>query len=105
MKPDDGVTRVTETIVGLISRWDGKTAESIVALGFDVERMRRQVSSASSWGVCKAGEAIAGDGSRESTVKLSCERGTLAGRMSIDPASHRLTSLDLVPTRDQRCVP
>ena len=50
-------------------------AESLGAAGFDVERLRRQVSAASAWGTCTVGEAVAGDGSRESTVKLSCERG------------------------------
>ena len=76
-----------------------------MASGFDVERMRRQVSAASAWGTCKMGEAVAGDGSRESTVKLSCERGTLSAGISLDPSTHRLTNLELAPTRDQRCVP
>ena len=36
------------------------------------------MDAAAAWGTCKIGEAVAGDGSRESTVKLSCERGTLS---------------------------
>ena len=51
------------------------------------------------------GEAVAGDGSSESTVKLSCESGTLSVSVSLDPNTHRLTNLELAPTRDQRCVP
>jgi hypothetical protein len=51
------------------------------------------------------GEAVAGDGSRESTVKLSCDGGTLSVSVSLDPNTHRLTSLELAPTRDHRCVP
>jgi hypothetical protein len=97
--------RAGETVLGLMSGWDGKIAESLVAPGFDVERMKRQVGAASSWGTCKMGEAVAGDGSRESTVKLSCEGGTLSLRLLLDPNTGRLTNLELAPTRDQRCVP
>ena len=100
-----GATKAIETIVGLVGAWDGKVADSLVAPGFDVARLRRQVSAASAWGACKIGEAIAGDGSLESTVKLSCERGTLSLGIALDPETRRLTNLELAPTRDQRCVP
>ncbi len=88
-----------------MSGWDAKTAETITSTGFDIERMRRQVAASSSWGSCKLGDAVGGDGKRESAINLSCERGTLVARLSLDPATNKLKSLDLVPTRDQRCVP
>ena len=97
--------KAIETILGLRNVWDGKVAESLVAPGFDVARMKRQVGAASAWGACKMGEAVAGDGNRESTVKLSCDGGTLSMGVSLDPNTRRLTNLELVPTRDQRCVP
>lgn len=105
LPPSPEAVKAIETILGLMNAWDGKIAESVAATGFDVERMQRQVGAASAWGTCKMGEAIAGDGNRESTVKLSCERGTLSVSMSLDPNTRRLTNLELAPTRDQRCVP
>ena len=97
--------KAIETIVGLRNAWDGKVVSSLVAPGLDIARMRRQVGAAAAWGVCKMGEAVAGDGSSESTVKLSCDSGTLSVSVSLDPNTHRLTNLQLAPTRDQRCVP
>ena len=105
LPPGPEAVKAVETVLGLMNGWDGKIAESLVAPGFDVERMRRQVDAASSWGTCKMGEAMAGDGSRESTVRLSCDRGTLSLGMSFDPITGRLKNLELAPTRDQRCVP
>jgi len=105
LPPGPEATKAIETIVGLMNAWDGTVADSLVAPVLDVARMRRQVSAAASWGTCKVGEAVAGDGRRESTLKLSCERGTLNAGVSIDPNTGRLTNLELAPTRDQRCVP
>src|SRR6185295_9812323 len=100
LPPGQEVVKAVETILGLMKGWDGKLAESLAAPGFDVERMKRQVGTASSWGTCKMSDVVSGDGSRESTVKLSCERGTLSLGVSMDPGTHRLTSLELAPTRD-----
>ena len=105
LPPGPEAVKAISTIIQLMSSWDGTMAESLGAAGFDVKRLRRQVSAASAWGTCTVGEAVAGDGSRESTVKLSCERGTLSAGISLDPSTHRLTNLELAPTRDQRCVP
>jgi CubicO group peptidase (beta-lactamase class C family) len=105
LPPDAEMTKTIETILRLMTDWNPKTAQTLIAPGFEVEQMRRKMSAASSWGSCKAGEAIGGDGSSNSAVRLVCAGGTLAARMSLDPVTHRLTSFDLVPTRDQRCVP
>jgi len=105
LPPSPEVVKAVEAVLGLMNDWDGKIAESLAAPGLDVERMRRQVSAAASWGTCKMGEAVAGDGSKESTMKLSCDRGTLSLGMSLDPSTGRLKNLELAPTRDQRCVP
>jgi hypothetical protein len=88
-----------------IGGWDAKTLESFAAPGLDVEKVPNQIGAMSSWGTCKVGETAGGDGSRNSTVRFACERGTVAARLSLDPTTHRLTNLDLVPTRDQRCLP
>jgi CubicO group peptidase (beta-lactamase class C family) len=105
LPPDAGMTTAIESVVKVIGGRNAKALESLAAPDLDVEKVRRQISAIASWGVCKAGDVAGGDGSRSSTVRLICERGTVAARLSVDPATHRLTNLDLAPTRDQRCVP
>jgi hypothetical protein len=105
LPPDPEVTKAVASVAKLVGGWDAKALESLAAPGFDVEKLRRQLAAMSSWGSCKVGETTGGDGSRNSTVRFTCERGVVAARLSLDPETHRLTNLDLVPTRDQRCVP
>ena len=105
MPPDGEMTKTAETITKLLASWDAKTVEAIAAPGLDVERMRRQVTSASAWGSCKVGEPLGGNGTRNSSVRLVCDNGPLAARIALDPSTRKLTSLDLVPLREQRCVP
>ena len=105
LPPDEEMTKTVETTLRLMNEWDAKRATSLATPSLDLERLRSLLASASPWGMCKAGEAVAGDGNRESVVKFSCERGTLLARLSLDPETHRLSNLNLVPSRDQRCVP
>ena len=105
LPPDPEMTKAVASVGKLIGAWDAKTLESLAAPGLDVEKVRRQMAAMSSWGTCKVGEPAGGDGSRNSTVRFACDRGTVVARLSLDPATHRLTNLDLAPTRDQRCVP
>jgi CubicO group peptidase (beta-lactamase class C family) len=105
LPPDAEMTKAIESIAKLIGGWDAKTVETLAAPGLDLDKLRRQIAAMSSWGTCKAGETVGGDGSRNSTVRFTCERGTVAARLLLDPGTHRLTNLDLVPARDQRCVP
>ncbi len=103
--PDENMAKMFDSLLRLLQAWDAKTAESLAGTGLDLERMRRQFAAAASWGACKLGDAVGGDGKVDSSVKLMCERGNLFARVSLDPETKRLKSLDLIPTRDQRCVP
>ncbi|MGI8733639.1 MAG: serine hydrolase domain-containing protein [Pyrinomonadaceae bacterium] len=105
LPPDTGMTKTFDAIMKVMSRWDAKTAETFAAPGFDLEKLRRQVSASSGWGTCKLGETVGGDGKGDSAVKLICERGNLFARISLDPETNRMKTIDLVPTREQRCVP
>ena len=105
LPPSKEMTRVIDTTLQLMKEWDGKLAASLVGPDWEVERLRRQITVASPWGMCKPGEAVSGDGTRDSVVKLLCERGTLLVRIAFMPEAHLLTSLNLAPSRDQRCVP
>ena len=105
LPPEAGMTKAVEAVMRLMNGWDAKMAEAIAAPGFDLERLRRQVSASSAWGVCKLGETVGGDGKKDSAVKLICERGNMVARISLDPDTSRVKTVDLVPARDQRCVP
>lgn len=105
MPPDPQMTRAMETIVSLMSSWDTKAVEALVAPGFDVGKMQRQVKAAAAWRSCKVGEPIGGNGTRNSSIRLNCDGGPIAARIALDPNTRRLTNLDLVPMREQRCVP
>jgi CubicO group peptidase (beta-lactamase class C family) len=105
MPPDGEMTKTAETIGKLLVSWDAKTVEAIAAPGLDVERMRRQVTAASAWGSCRVGEPLGGNGMRNSSLRLVCDNGPLVARIALDPSTRKLTSLDLVPLREQRCVP
>src|SRR5215213_5305143 len=104
MPPDAEMTKVAETIGKLLVAWDAETVKAIAAPGLDVDRMRRQISAAAAWGSCKVGEPLSGNGMRNSAIRFVCDNGPLAARIALDP-NHKLTSLDLVPLREQRCVP
>ena len=104
MPPDAEMTKVAETIGKLLVTWDAETVKTIAAQGLDVERMRRQVSAAAAWGSCKVGEPLSGNGTRNSSIRLVCDNGPIAARIALD-ANHKLMNLDLVPLREQRCVP
>jgi CubicO group peptidase (beta-lactamase class C family) len=105
LPPDAEMTKTAEAIVKMFGAWDAKAVEAIAAPGFDIEKMRRQVAAAAAWGSCKVGEPLSGNGTRNSSIRLVCENGPIAARIALDSATHKLTSLDLVPLREQRCVP
>jgi CubicO group peptidase (beta-lactamase class C family) len=105
LPPDAEMTKMAETIARVIGAWDPKAIEPIAAPGFDMEKMRRQVAAASAWGSCKVGEPLSGNGTRSSAVRLVCDNGPIAARIALEPNTHKLTNLDLVPLREQRCVP
>ena len=105
MPPGAEMSKTAETIVKLLGAWDAKAVDAIAAPSFDIEKMRRQVAAASAWGTCKVGEPLSGNGTTNSAIRLVCDNGPLAARIGLDAKSHKLTSLDLVPLREQRCVP
>jgi CubicO group peptidase (beta-lactamase class C family) len=105
LPPDAEMTKTVEAIVKLMSVWDNKTVEALVAPGFDIEKIRRQLKAATAWGSCKVGEPLSGNGTRNSSIRLNCDGGPIAARIALAPNTRKLSSLDLVPMREQRCVP
>lgn len=105
MPPDAEMTKTADLLVKLLGSWDAKAVEAIAAPNFDGERTRRQFTAASAWGSCKLGETLSGNGKRSSTLRLTCDGGPMAIRIGLEPATRKLTSVDLIPLREQRCVP
>jgi CubicO group peptidase (beta-lactamase class C family) len=105
LPPDAEMTKVVESIVKLLGSWDQKTLEAIAGKDLNVEKVRRQVTAAAAWGACKIGEPLGGNGTRNSVIRLTCDGGPLVARIALDPETHKLANLDLVPLREQRCVP
>jgi CubicO group peptidase (beta-lactamase class C family) len=101
---DAEMTKTADVVVKLIGAWDQKTLEAIAAPGLNVEKAKRQLTAASAWGACKVGEALGGNGTRNSAIRLTCDGGPVMARIALDEG-HKLTNLDLVPLREQRCVP
>ena len=105
MPPDAEMTKAVGDYWQTAGGVGCEDVEALVAPEFDVERMRHQVSAATAWGSCKVGEPLSGNGKRNSAIRFNCENGPLAARIALDPSTHKLTNLDLVPLREQRCVP
>lgn len=105
LPPDAEMTKTAGAIVKLIGAWDQKALEAIAAPALNVEKVRRQIAAASAWGACKVGEPLSGNGTRNSSIRLTCEGGPLVARIALDATTRKLTNLDLVPLREQRCVP
>ena len=102
--PDAEMSKMADAVLKLLGAWDAKGAEAVAGSGLDVERMRRLVTAASQWGSCKVGEVVGGDGTRRSSMRLTCERGNLFARLALDPSTRKLTGFELFPT-GERCVP
>lgn len=105
MPPDAEMTKTAELLVKLLGSWDAKALEAVAEPNLDSERMRRQFTAAAAWGTCKLGETLSGNGTRSSTLRLTCDGGPMAIRVALDPATRKLTGVDLIPLREQRCVP
>jgi CubicO group peptidase (beta-lactamase class C family) len=105
MPPDADMAKTIQAVGNLLGAWDAKAVEAMASPSLDLERMRRQFAAASAWGSCKVGETLSGNGTRSSTVRLVCEKGPMAARVSVDPNTHKLTEVDLIPLREQTCVP
>lgn len=105
LPPDAEMTKTIETIGKLLVAWDTDTMKSIAAPSLDVERTRRHFAAAAAWGTCRIGETLSGNGTRSSTVRLICDKGPMAARVFLDTNTRKLVGVDLVPLREQKCVP
>ena len=105
LAPDADMTKAIDTVEKLLSGWDQKALDAIAAPALNVEKVRKQVTAAAAWGSCKVGEQLGGNGKSGAAIRLTCDGGPVMARIALDATTHKLTNLDLVPLREQRCVP
>lgn len=105
MPPGAQMTSAIDRVVQLTSKWADAVADALAGPGLDLARVKRQVVDAGAlYGACRAGDATSGDGVHDSAVRLSCERGDLVARLSLDD-SGKLKALTLAAAGDSVCAP
>lgn len=105
MPPNAETLEMIKSVEKLLAAWDADLAKMITAPAVDLQRMQKQFAAASAWGSCKVGETLSGNGTRNVTVRLVCEKAPMAMRVAIEPGTRKLTDVTLIPLREQRCVP
>ncbi|MCA1849697.1 MAG: serine hydrolase, partial [Acidobacteria bacterium] len=105
MPPDEGMTKTIDAVLPLFGSSDKSAIGALAAPGTDAERLTKHLAAAAPWGACRLRDVLGGDGARDSTLRFTCERGTLIAQLSLDPDTRKLKSLSLLPTRAESCVP
>jgi len=86
-----------EAVAGAVASPDSKEPE--------LSRFRAQFEALrASYGACRVGEPVSGNGRTEAQVRLECDRGPLIVRLSLDEAG-KLRDLSFLKPPDVRCVP
>ena len=105
MPPDDAMTKAVNAVLPLIGSSDKSAVSALAAPGTNVDGLIQHLAAAAPWGACRLRDVLGGDGANEATLRFTCERGTLISFVSLDPATRKLKSLSLLPTRAESCVP
>jgi hypothetical protein len=105
LPPSPEMQKLLDTAVRLVAAWDQSAFDAVAAPSLDAAQVKRQVAAAAAWGACAPGEIVAGDGSKEASMRMKCEKGSIVVRVSVDPSTHRISGLTIAPAPDERCVP
>ena len=105
MPLDKQLSGVVNRLVSMIGHADESSLATMLAPGLDARAIHAKLVSASAWGACTVGDVLDGDGSSETGVKLSCARGALVLRVSLDEYTGRITRLSIAPAGDVTCMP
>jgi hypothetical protein len=105
MPPGDAMTKAIDSVLPLLGRSNTPAVAALAAPGTDADQMSKHLAAAAPWGACRLRDVLGGDGARDTTARLTCERGTLVAQLSLDPETRKLRSLSLLPTRAESCVP
>ncbi|HUG55377.1 MAG TPA: serine hydrolase domain-containing protein [Vicinamibacteria bacterium] len=105
LPPSERMAAAAKALAALAGGWSEATAAEVASSAVDLARLRSQLEAVGGdYGSCRAGEAIEGDGTRSSVVRLDCERGALDLGLDLDAAG-RVSGARFATPRDATCVP
>src|SRR5262249_28518147 len=94
LPPDARLDAAMKGVLGLVSEWSEAKATGLLAQAVDRVGLRRQLAAlAALHGVCRAGEAVGGDGRTRVTVTLACEQRPVNATVEVDDASGKVTAV------------
>jgi len=106
IKPPTGrLSEVVARLVSMVGHPDEAALGSMLGPSVDVRAAAARLAAASAWGACAIGEVLDGDGSSTAGVRLTCARGALVLRLSLDEQTGRIARLSIAPAGDATCVP
>lgn len=106
MPPGTPMAAAAAKLAALTVSWSEGAIGELVSPDVDVPRLKRQLDIVrAEYGACRVGDVTDGDGVTRSTIRMECASGALAARLTIDPASSRLTQVNLAPVTETACTP
>ena len=89
----------------LIGTFREESLAALAAPSLDKAKLQRQLEALRiSYGACRVGETLGGDGKASARIRFECERGSLAVSLRLDK-NGKLTSVSFSRPPDVTCVP
>ncbi len=103
--PDGQMKGAGETVASLIGSFREESLAALAAPSLDKARLQRQLEALRiSYGTCRAGETLGGDGKASARLRLECDRGPMNVSLRLDE-NGKLTSASFSRPPDVSCVP
>jgi D-alanyl-D-alanine-carboxypeptidase/D-alanyl-D-alanine-endopeptidase len=105
LPPSERMAAAAKSLAGLAGTGGDATADEAVSSALDRSGLRAQLDAiGDDYGACRVGEALEGDGTRSSRVRLDCARGSLDMAVQLDEGG-RVSGVSFASPRGQTCVP
>ena len=102
LPPSRALASAADRIAALIARWDGGTANDVLA-GFSLARTRRSFAKEAGTGPCKVSAQINGDGASHGLFELACAKTPLDLDVTLDEQGKADASLRAHHPQDESC--
>ena len=94
-----------ETVASLIGTLREESLAALAAPSLDKAKLQRQLEALRvSYGACRAGETLGGDGKATMRLRFECDRGPMNVSLRLDE-NGKLTSASFSRPPDVSCVP
>lgn len=104
LPPSPGLSVHLARIAELTGAWSDESAARLGLSTVDLDRLKRQTDIVrAKYGSCRRGETTAGDGTAASTVQFDCDRGVVLASIAADPATGRVSRVNLAPVTEGAC--